>query len=70
MGAISKNYSSKDATIACVKAGVDIILMPKNFDEAVNGLEKAVTDGEISEERIDESVRRILFLKYGKLNGK
>ena len=38
MGAISKNYSSKDATIACVKAGVDIILMPKNFDEAVNGL--------------------------------
>lgn len=63
MGAIAKNYSSADAAVKAIKAGVDIILMPKDLGEAADGLKEAVESGEISEERIDESVSRILRLK-------
>ena len=67
MGAIVNYYSSGEAAKLAVKAGVDIILMPEDFEAAVEALESAVQTGEISEERINESVRRILVLKYNRL---
>lgn len=67
MGAISNYYSSGEAVCLSVKAGADIMLMPADFKSAVDALEQAVESGEISEERIDESVRRILILKYNSL---
>lgn len=63
MGAISQNYSSGEATVKAVQAGVDIILEPADFMESYHALFDAVEDGTISEERIDESVRRILKVK-------
>lgn len=63
MGAVADNYTSADAAVTAVKAGVDIVLMPQNLDEAFNGVMNAVTDGEISMARLDESVMRILKLK-------
>ncbi|WP_296691228.1 glycoside hydrolase family 3 N-terminal domain-containing protein [Ruminococcus sp.] len=47
-----------------MKAGIDIILMPVDYREAVNAVCEAVRSGEISEKRIDESVMRILRKKY------
>lgn len=67
MGAVTQNYSSDEAAVAAVKAGVDMILMPEDFRLAVQGVRDAVQNGEISEERIDESVRRIIKVKLGKL---
>lgn len=63
MGAVADNYTSADAAVTAVKAGVDIVLMTQNLDEAFNGVMNAVTDGEISMKRLDESVMRILKLK-------
>lgn len=63
MGAVADNYTSAESAVTAVKAGVDIVLMPLNLDEAFNGVMNAVTDGEISMERLDESVMRILKLK-------
>ena len=63
MGAISDNYSADKASILAIKAGVDIVLMPKDFKTAYNGVLSAVERGEISKERIDESVARIIRLK-------
>ena len=63
MGAVADNYTSAEAAVTAVKAGVDIVLMPQNLDEAFNGVMNAVTDGEISVKRLDESVMRILKLK-------
>lgn len=63
MGAIAKNYDSGIAAKMAVKAGVDMVLMPNDFHAAYSGLYTAVRSGEISEERIDESVRRILTAK-------
>lgn len=42
---------------------VDMILMPQDYETAYNGLLQAVQDGTISEERIDESVERIVKVK-------
>lgn len=56
-----------------INAGVDILLLPvdlKNaeaavfYDEYIAGIEEKVKSGEISKKRIDESVKRILMLKY------
>lgn len=63
MGAIANYYSSAEAAVSAVEAGADILLMPRSFEEAYNGIKNAVYDGRISEERIDESVMRILRVK-------
>lgn len=63
MESIADNYSVDDAVVMSVKAGMDMILQPKDMASAVNSIEQALADGELSEDRIDESVRRILTLK-------
>lgn len=65
MGAIANTYSSADAAVMAIEAGADMILMPYDFSSAREGILKAAQDGRISEERIDESVRRILEVKAG-----
>ncbi len=67
MGAITQDYSSRDAAVMALKAGVDVLLMPKDFTAAYQGVLEAVRNGEISEARIDSSVRRILKVKVEKL---
>ena len=63
MGAITSQYSSADAAVAAINAGVDIILMPEDFKAAYQGVLDAVNNGTISEERINESVARIIKAK-------
>ena len=63
MGAITQQYSCAEATVGCIQAGVDIVLGPQNFVEAFDAVINAVERGILSEERINQSVRRILKLK-------
>ena len=63
MGAITQQYNCAEATVGCIKAGVDIVLGPQNFVQAFDAVIAAVKDGTITEERINQSVRRILKLK-------
>jgi beta-N-acetylhexosaminidase len=63
MGAITRQYNSAEAAILSLQAGADIILGPKDFIEAFDAVLAAVENGTLSEERIDESVRRVLTLK-------
>lgn len=63
MGAITNNYTSGEAAIKSIEAGVDIILMPNDLRAAVDDVEAAVKSGKLSEERIDKSVIRILEKK-------
>ncbi len=66
MGAITQNYSAKDAAIRAVKAGVDMILMPADLEATHAAIVSAVESGEISQGRIEQSVRKILALKLKK----
>ena len=63
MGAITQQYTNAEAAVGCIQAGVDIVLGPQVFTQAFDAVVKAVEEGTISEQRIDESVRRILKLK-------
>lgn len=63
MGAVTEQYSSAEAAVQTILAGGDLVLMPENFDEAYQGVLAAVESGTISEERLDESLRRILKIK-------
>ena len=63
MGAITQHYTSAEAAVGSIQAGVDIVLGPRNFVEAFDAVIAAVNNGTISEERINQSVRRILKLR-------
>ena len=65
MGAITQHYTSSEAAVGSIKAGVDIVLGPRDFIEAFDGVVAAVNNGTLSEERINQSVRRILTLRLG-----
>lgn len=64
MSAISEYYGADEAAIMAVLAGCDMLLMPEDFEKAYNGVVQAVTEGNISEERINDSLRRIYRIKY------
>lgn len=64
MAAISEYYDSEQAAILALRAGCDMLLMPEDFEKAYNGVLQAVNDGTISEERINDSLRRIYRIKY------
>lgn len=63
MGAIVNQYSSETAAVMAVKAGNDLLLMPKDFTAAARAIINEVRSGNISEERINESVRKIVRAK-------
>ena len=63
MNTISGVYSSGESAVMAIEAGVDMILMPSDFESAVQTVCDAVYDGSISEERINQSVCRILEKK-------
>lgn len=69
MSAVSQDYTAPEAAVMALQAGCDVLLMPDGFREAFEGVVFAVESGEISRERLDASVRRILQFKeeYGLL---
>ena len=64
MTAITDYYTADQAAVAAINAGADMILMPEDFETAYTGVLDAVNNGTISQDRIDESLRRIYRVKY------
>lgn len=64
MGAISEYYGADEAAIKALKAGCDMILMPEDFVLAFDGVVNAVKEGTISEERINDCLKRVYRVKY------
>lgn len=64
MSAISEYYAADEASIMAVLAGCDMLLMPEDYDKAYQGVLEAVRNGNIDEERINDSLRRIYRIKY------
>ena len=60
METICGRYDAGEAAVLSVEAGADIVLMPEDLDAALTGMREAVRSGRLTEERIDESVMRIL----------
>lgn len=67
MGAIANNYGTEEAVVRAIQAGVDMVLLTdtrqNQFQNVHQSLIEAVNNGEIPEEQINKSVKRILMTK-------
>lgn len=66
MGAIVEHYDIAEAALASVQAGTDIVMVCHDDEKkarVIEALHRAAASGVITEQRIDESVYRILKLK-------
>ena len=57
------NCSPGEAAVRAILAGADIVLMPADYEEAFDAVLAAIERGEISMERLEQSLRRILRMK-------
>ncbi|MCD0447384.1 glycoside hydrolase family 3 protein [Glycomyces sp. A-F 0318] len=64
MEGVRTEYGDDRVPVLALLAGADMLLMPPDFPAAHDAVLAAVASGELTEERIDQSVRRLLLLKY------
>ncbi len=62
--AIKDKYKANDIALNALHAGADILLKPADIDSYFDAIKKAVDSGEISQTQIDNSVKKILALKF------
>lgn len=66
MKAVLNTFEIGEAAVSAVKAGNDIVLIAHDYSNVIKAKEailRAIEAGEITEQRIDESVKRILSIK-------
>ena len=63
MTAITSTYKKGQESVAALKAGADILLLPPDLGAAYRAVKQALNTGELTMERIEESVIRILMVK-------
>lgn len=61
---IYQKYTYAEAAVGAIEAGADMILSTKNFAKSYNGILDAVKKGQLTEERIDQSLTRIYKVKF------
>lgn len=64
MQGVREMHSDAEIPVLALKAGVDQLLMPVHLDVAINSVLAAVKSGDIPMQRIDQSVLRVLKLKF------
>lgn len=70
MGAVNKYYTYKELGYEAVNAGADLLLVCHTLEsqrEVINGIRDAVLENKLSEETIDEAVKRILNYKLSNI---
>ncbi|GAA4836982.1 glycoside hydrolase family 3 protein [Saccharopolyspora rosea] len=66
MEGVRRKHPDAEIPVLALQAGADVLLMPNDLRTAIDGVIGAVRSGRLSEQRIDESVQRILALKSGR----
>lgn len=64
MKGVKDNADGENVTVAALKAGNDILLMPNGVEENLEEIEKAINEKELSQEDLDKRCRKILVAKY------
>lgn len=64
MGAVANKYKPGELDAMAFKAGNDIMLFSQGVSEGKKLIQKAIDKGEISQSRVEESVKKILLTKY------
>jgi beta-N-acetylhexosaminidase len=63
MAGATVKFGPEEAAVRAVKAGADMLLMPRNLGRAYNAVLAAVRSGRIPRSRLDEAVTRIIRMK-------
>ena len=63
MNGIAKQWTVGQAAVKALEAGADVLLMPSNPEQAVDAVVRAVQNGTLRRQRIDESLNRVLAAK-------
>ena len=64
MSGLTIYFTPEEAAVRALEAGADMLLKPTDVDASFRGVHDAVKSGRITEERVEESARRILAAKY------
>jgi CubicO group peptidase (beta-lactamase class C family)/beta-glucosidase-like glycosyl hydrolase len=61
---LNKKYKAGDAEVFAFQAGNDVLLFPKNINATIRKMRRAIRKNKVLEKQLDESVNKILALKY------
>ena len=64
MSGLTIYFTQEEAAVRALEAGADMLLKPADVDASFRGVRDAVKSGRITEQRVEESARRILAAKY------
>jgi len=64
MSGLTIYFTQEEAAVRALEAGADMLLKPADVDASFRGVLNAVKSGRITEQRVEESARRILAAKY------
>ena len=64
MSGLTIYFTQEEAAVRALEAGADMLLKPGDVDASFRGVLQAVKSGRITEQRVEESARRILAAKY------
>jgi beta-N-acetylhexosaminidase len=64
MSGLTLYFTPEEASVRAIEAGADLLLKPADADASLRGVRDAVKKGRLTEQRIDESARKILAAKY------
>jgi beta-N-acetylhexosaminidase len=64
MSGLTIYFTQEEAAVRALEADADMLLKPADVDAAFRGVRAAVKSGRITEQRVEESARRILAAKY------
>jgi beta-N-acetylhexosaminidase len=64
MSGLTIYFTPEEAAVRALEAGADMLLKPADVDASFRGVREAVKSGRITEQRVEESARRILAAKF------
>jgi len=63
-GVYEVSTSKYDSLVSSINAGVDMVMTPFEYKNFISNVQKALSKGDITQERIDDAVKRILTVKF------
>jgi beta-N-acetylhexosaminidase len=64
MSGLTIYFTPEESAMRALEAGADMLLKPADVDATFRGVREAVKSGRITEQRVEESVRKLLAWKY------
>ncbi len=64
MSGLTIYFTQEEASVRAIEAGADLLLKPADPDASLRGVRDAVKKGRLTEQRIDESARKVLAAKF------